>query len=231
MLSRHPMMRRLEMLTSNRVIGVAQSQLGIKESPAGSNMTKYGKWYGMDGNPWCAMFVSWVLHKAGWSDGTSRGGKFAYCPYWVTWFKSKGLWKGRKSPAMGDIVFFAGKDGVACHVGIVEKVIDSNTVQTIEGNTSAGSNANGGQVQRRIRDFETVGSDWYILGFARPKYDAVKIVTATKELPLRADPWATAKRKLTYTKGTRLRITGTSSNGNWLRVQGKGWVYRPKTDY
>ena len=32
------------------------TQVGVKESPSGSNMQKYGAWYGANGLPWCAMF-------------------------------------------------------------------------------------------------------------------------------------------------------------------------------
>ena len=41
------------------------TELGTLESPPNSNRTKYGAWYGFDGFPWCAMFVSWVYDKAG----------------------------------------------------------------------------------------------------------------------------------------------------------------------
>lgn len=43
---------------------IAASQVGVKESPFGSNHVKYTEWYGFDG-PWCAMFLSWVAHQAG----------------------------------------------------------------------------------------------------------------------------------------------------------------------
>ncbi|MDP3556259.1 MAG: hypothetical protein Q8T03_02730 [Bacteroidota bacterium] len=48
-----------------KIIEVANSQLGVSESPANSNKNPYGKWYGFDGLPWCAMFVSWVYNQAG----------------------------------------------------------------------------------------------------------------------------------------------------------------------
>lgn len=39
------------MATAERVLDIARAELGTKESPAGSNRTKYGKWYGLDGQP------------------------------------------------------------------------------------------------------------------------------------------------------------------------------------
>lgn len=44
-------------------IKVARSQLGYKEQP--ENLNKYGKWYGMNGVAWCAIFVSWCAQQAG----------------------------------------------------------------------------------------------------------------------------------------------------------------------
>ena len=48
---------------SEEIVIIAEEQLGTTEVPV--NKTKYGKWYGLDGNPWCAMFVSWVYAQAG----------------------------------------------------------------------------------------------------------------------------------------------------------------------
>ena len=56
-------------------------------------------------------------------------------PY-VDWFKERGHWQGRDfEPTPGDIVFFDWEsDGLADHVGIVEKV-ENGLVYTVEGNT------------------------------------------------------------------------------------------------
>lgn len=163
------------MATAKDIVSMAVSQLGIKEVPANSNKVKYNtEYYGraVSGSdyPWCAVFVWWVFKHAGASDLYFGGKKSAYCPELVNYYKKTGQWLDRSAkPQAGDIILFANK-GTACHVGIVEKRINSSSVQTIEGNTSSGNNANGGQVQRRTRTYGTVGSSWYILGFARPKY-------------------------------------------------------------
>ncbi len=52
-------------MSRNTIIEIAASQVGIKENPTNSNKNPYGKWYGLDGFAWCAMFVSWVYDKAG----------------------------------------------------------------------------------------------------------------------------------------------------------------------
>lgn len=156
------------MATASEFVAMAQGQIGVCESPANSNMTKYGKWYGLDGQPWCDMFISWCAEQAGALDIV---GKYAWTPSHAQFFKDAGRWLDRADkPQPGDIAFFANASGI-CHVGIVESRNGSTSVTTIEGNTSAGDNANGGQVQRRNRTYGTVGSNWYIAGFGRPDWD------------------------------------------------------------
>lgn len=161
------------MATAAQLVAKAAGEIGTKESPAGSNKVKYAKWYGMNGQPWCDMFVSWCADQVGASNAV---GKYAYCPYHVNFFKNAtngAQWLGRTSnPKAGDIVFFSNGTR-ACHVGIVEKRLSATSVQTIEGNTSTSSNDNGGCVMRRSRSYGTVGSSWYVLGFGRPKFDSV----------------------------------------------------------
>lgn len=148
------------------ILSVAQSQIGIKESPSGSNRVKYSQWYGLVG-PWCDMFVSWCANQAGVANIV---GKYAYCPSHVNYFKQKGWWHDAEyKPQPGDIIFFA-RRGVACHVGIVERRNGSYSVTTIEGNTSVSSSDNGGAVMRRVRTYGNPYGSWGILGFAHPPY-------------------------------------------------------------
>lgn len=156
------------MATAADFVRVAASQIGTKESPANSNHTKYGEWYGLDYNPWCDMFVSWCADQIGASDIV---GKFAYCPSHVNFAKKLGRWLDREEkPQPGDVIFFS-NGSRACHVGIVERRNGTSSVTTIEGNTSTSSNDNGGAVMRRTRSYGSVGSSWYIMGFFRPAWD------------------------------------------------------------
>lgn len=172
------------MATAQDMVKKAASQIGYKESPRGSNKTKYGRWYGTgwDGNPWCAMFVSWCAAQIGESKAV---GKFAYCPYWVTWFKERGQWLDRsEKPRPGDIIFFS-NGSRACHVGVVEERLGTDYVMTIEGNTSTSNNDNGGAVMRRKRAYGKRGSSWFIMGFGRPKYSGAP---KPKPLPMPKQP-------------------------------------------
>lgn len=164
------------MATATELISWAASQIGVKESPAGSNKVKYWDTYKQNtganwqGSPWCAAFVACGMWQAKlWPTGKDEG-RFRYCPDLVDWAKKNGKWRDRTAVAQtGWIVLFSnGKR--ACHVGFVEKRIDSSQIQTIEGNTSTTSNDNGGAVMRRTRKYGTVGSSWYILGFVAPDF-------------------------------------------------------------
>lgn len=168
------------MATASQLISLAASQIGVKESPSGSNKVKYWDYYkektglNLQGSPWCAAFVTWCMGNIGAWKVTKDEGRFRYCPSIVNWAKENGQWVERSKGAKpGDIVLFSNKTR-ACHVGIVEKVINNTTIQTIEGNTSVTSNDNGGSVMRRNRVYGDVGSSWYVLGFVRTPWDAWK---------------------------------------------------------
>ena len=123
------------------LISSAASNIGYKEK--GNNQTKFGEWYGMNGQPWCAMFVSYNANKA--KIPTSIIPKDASTKSMYSWFKKKKqLVSSPSKGEPGDLVFFAdanGNESGIHHVGIVEDV-SGGEVHTIEGNTS-------GQVRRR----------------------------------------------------------------------------------
>lgn len=139
------------------VIAKAGAQLNIKENPAGSNRNPYGEWYGMNGVPWCAIFVSWVFDKAGIPLGQIDSPKgYHYCP------SAYNFWKRTQritnDPAPGDIVLFDWNgDGSSDHTGIfVEWIEKGNVFTSWEGNTSVSSDSDGGQVMLRRRMVSTV---------------------------------------------------------------------------
>ena len=135
--------------TARTALYVAASQVGVTETPSGTNKTKYGKAYGLDGQPWCMMFVWWVFQQAGFNLY-----KTASCTALVDRYRSKSPGQiVRVNYRPGDIVFFdfSGKKSKTEHVGIVESVMANGTIITIEGNTGTGNDANGGAVMRRSR--------------------------------------------------------------------------------
>lgn len=46
-----------------KILSTAKSQIGYRENLR-EQSHKVRRWYGMDGNPWCAMFTSWVYAEA-----------------------------------------------------------------------------------------------------------------------------------------------------------------------
>ena len=112
------------------MVAVAQTQLGnVGGEP-------YWRWWGLDYRvEWCAIFVSWCANQCGYLDTGVLPKMEGVRPY-VDWFIERGQWQGRDyEPIPGDIIFFDWEsDGLADHVGIVEKV-ENGLIYTVEGNS------------------------------------------------------------------------------------------------
>ena len=52
-------------MTPDKIIQTAAAEIGVTESPANSNLQKYGQAYGYNGVPWCVIFVWWVFNQSG----------------------------------------------------------------------------------------------------------------------------------------------------------------------
>lgn len=150
-------------MKSSEAIRIAAAEIGYTESPANSNRTKYGEWYGMNGQPWCLMFLQWVFK------GSNLLKKTASCTELYKWFNANN--RLFSTPQVGDLVFynFATPLKSADHIGIVESVGFNGSIWAIEGNTSSGgthgvSQSNGGGVYRRQRS-------QHIVGYGRPAYE------------------------------------------------------------
>ena len=144
------------------IMDTALAELGYRESPAGSNRTKFGQWYGLDGQPWCMMFVQWVFHESGAEELLPA--RTASCGALMRSAKAAGCWVTEKYRPGDLVVFdFSGKNTRTDHVGIVLEV-RGNSLYTIEGNTADGNDSNGGQVLTRLRPLNVVR------GAVRPDY-------------------------------------------------------------
>ena len=154
------------MATAEQVLNIARGELGNTESPAGSNRTKYGRWYGLDGQPWCMMFVMWCFDRVGALKLLPI--RTASCGTLMRAAQKAELWVTRGFQP-GDVVIydFSGHKRTTEHTGIVERVTASGVI-AIEGNTSvAGSQSNGGEVCRKNR------RSGLIIGAVRPKFEEV----------------------------------------------------------
>lgn len=147
-----------------QLLQLARQQIGVTESPAGSNNVKYNTaYYGREvsgGNySWCAVFVWWLMREIGCADLYYGGTKTAYVPALLSWAKSTGLTV--KDPQPGDWILFDWEpNNSPNHIGIVEEV-GSSTVTTIEGNSSD-------KVQRKTYN----KSDKAIMAYIRPAWPA-----------------------------------------------------------
>jgi len=127
------------------ILTIAAGEIGSTESPAGSNRTRYGVWYGWNGVAWCMIFVQWLYAQA----GRPLPYKTASCSQLLEWYRKNRPECIVTDPKPRDIVLYT-----FSHTGIVESV-GASSIIAIEGNTSAGdqgSQSNGGGVFRRIRN-------------------------------------------------------------------------------
>ena len=154
------------MARATDILAIARKELGYKEYPAGSNRTKYGAWFGLNGQPWCMMFVQWCFRQADAQDLLPA--LTASCGALMRAAQSKEQWI-TSGYQPGDVVIYDFPGGAATdHCGIVITQL-TDGVRAIEGNTGAGNDTNGGQVMERTRP------DRYILGAVRPHYDKEEV--------------------------------------------------------
>lgn len=168
------------MATTRQILTTAAAEIGYSRWTDSQQGSKYGRWfaqhtgqawYGGNGVPYCAMFVSWVFAQHG-ALNAIPGGAFAYCQTCINTGRAQGRAVSMANAKPGDLIFFKWNGtgtGDADHVGIIEQVA-ANYFVTIEGNTStgaAGSQDNGGVVARRTR-----AKDSTVLAIIRPTYTA-----------------------------------------------------------
>lgn len=147
--------------SGGNIVQMAESQLGIRESPPGSNHVGYVDWYNnWDGGShnyspweWCCIFVVWCASHFDYVDRGSNGifawtasctAQFNYMANTMgySYCTVQDYWNGRQDEVLpGDIMFFSktGNTGNMNHIGIV---VEAGTdergkyILTVEGNTN-----------------------------------------------------------------------------------------------
>lgn len=153
--------------SGSSVVDVAISQLGLRESPYGSDGGSGVYAYTAGRNePWCADFISWVYKGAGqpFTGGSRLDWQIPAVRDMRQWLKQNGHWQYRTAagvPKAGDVVVFSWSGGYGNdHAGIVERV-EGTTLHTIEGNTI------NNQVERvRYEDYK---NNRVVVGWGRPR--------------------------------------------------------------
>ena len=145
----------MEASKGRRALAEALRHVGVRESPPGSNRTMFGRWFGVDGVPWCAIFVSYcfdvgagVVLCRGWQGAGTAARGVAYVPTLAAWLRATG--RRVETPQPGDLAIFDWDGGLPDHVGIVVRA-NGTTLVTVEGNTAVGNDSDGGEVMRRER--------------------------------------------------------------------------------
>ena len=131
----------------------AESYIGTKESPFGSNMQMFGSWYGMNGVPWCAIFASYCISHAG------RPWKYSYVPRIVDDARrGRGGMGLSFSPTPGDLVAYTIHGSVDCHVAFFHHWADEkhHSFYDLGGNTGSVNFSNGGEVLKQVRTIDLV---------------------------------------------------------------------------
>jgi len=157
-------------MSLQKVLDAAKAEVDAGYREGANNDTKFGKWFGLNNQPWCAMYVSWCFKEAGLSDLIAAQSKkgFASCDVGLKWFAKKGQIVPVGQAKAGDIAFFQfDDDAQADHVGIVASNDGKGTLTVYEGNTSGdgkGSQSNGDGAFLKKRAYKL------IMGVARPAY-------------------------------------------------------------
>jgi hypothetical protein len=150
-----------------QALAEALRHLGVTEAPPGSNRTPFGAWFGVDGVPWCNIFVSYCFSvgagyviasdfPGGHGNGIYTGKGCAYVPTTEAWLRASALWLGTVAPLAGDIAIYNWDGGEPDHIGIVSRYLGDGTFEAIEGNTAVGNDSNGGAVMLRKRHLTQV---------------------------------------------------------------------------
>lgn len=136
---------------AREIIALAKGEVGYKESPPGSNRTKYAAIAGVaDGLAWCSTFLKAMFVEAGHPQANLITPSTESTLDNFMAIDSVG-----QEPKVGALVFFLFRGNRSAgrrvnHNGIVYDWDDTH-IKTVEGNTSGANNRNGGQVARRTR--------------------------------------------------------------------------------
>ena len=154
-------------MDTNKLMELCEASVGYTEGA--NNDTTFGKWYGLNNQPWCAMSASKMYFDLGAIASVANTKKgFASCDAWLKYLTKNNQIVPIGQAKRGDLVFFQFDEyAQADHVGIVRSHNTTlKTLQVYEGNTrsgKAGSQSNGDGFYLKKRNYQT------IMAVARPK--------------------------------------------------------------
>ena len=152
-----------------QLIAEAMKYQGVHESGGNNRGPQIDIWeaaFGLKGLSWCMMFQQEMIKAVTAKTGVkSRIHRSAGC---------MDVWDGSPAdmkfptPQAGDLIIWRHGGTSSGHVGLVTKVLDAHSVETIEGNTSSASHVerNGDGVYVKTRSLAGQG-DMRVVGFVR----------------------------------------------------------------
>ena len=147
-----------------KVVNLAEKQIGTVEQPPHSNRTIFGEAYGANGVPWCVIFIWWLFCVLKLARLFYGGKRCASCSQLLEWAKETGQTVKPAEAQRGDVLFFNFDRGSTPeHCGLC-KERTGTFVQSIEGNTPLQDADNDG-VALKTRQLSRIVAVW------RPKYD------------------------------------------------------------
>ena len=140
-------------MTNNELLKIAQKHLG-------QGGARFRKFAGLpSGAAWCNAFVDYVANEGGVSSLYFNGKKETYCPHSIKWCKANLAELPLYLAMPMDIIYFDwDRNGNPNHIGFVRGHKNTDSIYTIEGNTS------GGIVAQKTRNGK------YVQGIYRPHF-------------------------------------------------------------
>jgi hypothetical protein len=143
----------------------ADAKAGIHEYPPGSNMNKYGAWYGFNGVPWCCIAITYWLVTTG-NKNWAKGSFASYVGNVVQAARS-----GERhlaitdNPELGDVVIYEYDEHIEFFIQWIDR--PTGSFLSVGGNTAqlnTGSYNNGGEVAENVR---YVNGNKHVTNFVR----------------------------------------------------------------
>lgn len=175
--------------TRNNLLTVAKSQVGYHESSSsrslqgtskgGGNYTEFGRFYGYNGVPWCAIFVNWVARENGISYNVVP--KECAVRLYYSFFQKKHRaysWNTvrtkKRIPKEGDIIFYSySYRATTHHIGYVQSCTYKGSkiiLKVVEGNHKNKVSYLSMTMKTSNKTGRIPVRGMYITGFASPKY-------------------------------------------------------------
>lgn len=145
----------------DRILAFAQSWLGVREQPLGSNrgvlVDTFNREAGASlGSPWCLAFAyTCIKHAAEHAEIAVPILRTASCSVLYKWAQDHHL-NANGAVRPGDVGLVIGGESGHHHAVIIEKLLPLGLVQTIEGNTNLTGSPEGYGVFRRVRRRSTM---------------------------------------------------------------------------